>query len=107
MMVHLYTDANGLSHFKDLAIAPQSTPQKAHEVTFTRVPGGTDRGTVIPPNRHYVFFMAGQTEIGVGDGVKKVFGPGDVLLIDDVGGKGHTTRVLPGAERRSMHVAIG
>ena len=107
MMVHLYADANGISHFRDLEITPQMPPQKATNVTFSRFPAGTDRGMIVPPNRHYVFFMAGQTEIGAGDGVKKVFHPGDILLIDDVGGKGHTSRVLPGAERMTMHVAMG
>ena len=105
MMAHIYADASGTSHFKDLEVAPQA-PQKAADVTFARVPGGTDRGMITPPNRHYVFFMAGLTEIGAGDGVKKVFAAGDLLLIDDVGGKGHTSRVLPGAERLSMHVAL-
>jgi len=33
-------------------------------------------------------------EIGLGDGSKHVFGPGDARLVEDTTGKGHTTRVL-------------
>ena len=106
MLVHLYAGPDGVSHFKDLApAAGAAAAQAAKDVTFTKVPAGTDRGWITPGYRHYVFFMAGPTEIGCGDGVKKVFNPGDVLLIDDLTGK-HTSRVLPGTDRMSMHVQM-
>ena len=33
----------------------------------------------------------GQLEIGLGDGSKHVFGPGDARLVEDTTGQGHTT----------------
>jgi hypothetical protein len=30
-------------------------------------------------------------EIGLGDGSKQVFGPGDARLVEDISGQGHTT----------------
>ena len=44
-------------------------------------------------------------EIGIGDGTTRRFGPGDVVLADDMTGKGHTTRSL-GAPRVSATVAV-
>jgi len=38
--------------------------------------------------------LSGQLEIGLGDGGKHVFGPGDARLVEDTTGRGHTTRVL-------------
>jgi hypothetical protein len=32
-------------------------------------------------------------EIGLGDGSKHVFGPGDARLVEDTTGQGHTTAV--------------
>src|ERR1700752_4486703 len=44
------------------------------------------------PRRQYIFVLAGQMEIGIGDGTTRRFGPGDVVLADDLTGQGHTTR---------------
>jgi hypothetical protein len=104
MFQHLYTGPDGVSKFREMEGKPYERPAKT--VSLVRVPAGTDRGSIIPGYSHYVFFMAGQTEIGAGDGTKHVFKAGDVLWIDDVGGKGHTSRVLPGSERVSMHVTL-
>ena len=48
----------------------------------------------------------GQMEIGIGDGTTRRFGPGDVVLADDLTGRGHTTRSL-GVPRISATVAVG
>jgi hypothetical protein len=41
-----------------------------------------------------VIILSGQLEIGLGDGSKQVFGPGDARLVEDTTGRGHTTRVV-------------
>lgn len=46
------------------------------------------------PQRQFVIILSGQLEIGFEDGSKKVFGPGDARLVEDVTGKGHTTVAL-------------
>ena len=40
-----------------------------------------------------MIILSGQLEIGLGDGSKHLFGPGDARLVEDTTGKGHTTRV--------------
>jgi uncharacterized cupin superfamily protein len=57
------------------------------------------------PRRQYIFILAGQMEIGIGDGTTRRFGPGDVVLADDRTGQGHTTRSL-GVPRVSATVAV-
>ena len=36
--------------------------------------------------------LSGQMEIGIGDGSKRMFNPGDILQVEDLTGQGHTTR---------------
>ena len=38
-----------------------------------------------------MIILSGQLEIGLGDGSKHVFGPGDARLVEDTSGQGHTT----------------
>jgi len=45
-------------------------------------------------------------EIGIGDGTTRRFGPGDVVLADDLTGRGHTTRSV-GGPRISATVPVG
>jgi uncharacterized cupin superfamily protein len=37
--------------------------------------------------------LKGHLEVTASDGEKRTFGPGDSLLMEDVAGKGHSTRV--------------
>ena len=46
------------------------------------------------PRRQYTITLSGAAEIEVGDGTKQQVGPGDVLLAEDLTGKGHITRVV-------------
>ena len=38
--------------------------------------------------------LEGRSEIEVGDGTKRIFGPGDVHILDDLTGEGHRGRLL-------------
>ena len=46
------------------------------------------------PERRLIVHLGGEVEIGMSDGTKQVFRPGDVRLMEDVTGKGHTHRDL-------------
>ena len=50
--------------------------------------------------------LEGQVEVGLGDGTKRVFGAGDVLLADDLTGRGHTTAVYGGKVRVSVAIPL-
>ena len=42
------------------------------------------------PQRRLIFHLVGEVEIGVSDGGKQKFGPGDARLMEDTSGRGHT-----------------
>ena len=60
----------------------------------------------VPSGRQYVITLSGQGEIEVGDGSKKLFEPGDVLLAEDTTGQGHVTRVVGDQPRTMMWVPL-
>ena len=51
------------------------------------------------PRRQYSLSLSGTAEIEVGDGTVVRLHPGDVVLAEDLTGRGHITRVV-GAEPR-------
>lgn len=46
------------------------------------------------PERRLIIHLVGEVEIGVSDGGKQVFGPGDARLMEDTSGRGHTHQDL-------------
>jgi hypothetical protein len=97
----LYTGPDGQSHIEpiDLAKAKEWTSGLATtKISFSEWPVGRDLDWHPAPRRQFVIILSGQLEIGLGDGTKQVFGPGDARLVEDTTGKGHTTRVV-GNER--------
>ena len=98
--VRMYPTPDGLSHFEelDLPFEPADLTEKGSfspkitGVTFSRQPVGYSRRDWHTGNvRHYVVFLTGTLEIEVGAGEERLrrFGPGDVLLSEDLTGKGH------------------
>ena len=99
MIVRIYTGEDGQTHFED-----QPLPEASHNIAlqaganlaFRRFPADYFSDWHTAPRRQYIFILAGQMEIGIGDGTTRRFGPGDVVLADDLTGQGHTTRSVGG-----------
>lgn len=104
--VHLYTGDDGRSHFADLDIpmsaansGAQSSLVPTEGVVFRETPKGSEQSFHPAPRRQFVVTLSGQAEIECGDGSKRRFGAGDIMLADDTTGQGHITRVLEGPRR--------
>ncbi len=96
----LYTGNDGQSHIEpiDLERTPSWTKGLATtQIAFRESPAGNFIDWHPAPRRQFVIILSGQLEIGLGDGSKHLFGPGDARLVEDTTGKGHTTRVHGGA----------
>ena len=92
----LYTGDDGQSHIEaiDLAKTPEWTATQATTgIIFRESPVGNFQDWHPAPRRQYVILLSGQLEIGLGDGSKHVFNPGDARLVEDTTGQGHTTAV--------------
>ncbi len=93
----LYTGNDGQSHIEEQTFSAHpalTTPQAAAHIVFGQMPVGTFIDWHPAPRRQYVIILAGQLEIGLGDGALRRFGPGDARLVEDTTGRGHTTRVV-------------
>jgi quercetin dioxygenase-like cupin family protein len=78
----------------------EGTPMEAATgITIRRNPPGYFLDWHNAPRRQYTITIAGEVEIGTSDGSVRRFGPGSVLLAEDLTGQGHTTRVV-GTEAR-------
>jgi len=109
--IRIYADPAGESHFKDVEVefqetefAPPAMPLNvssfslATECGFITAPPGWYGDWHPTPQRQFLFYLAGQAEVGVSDGEVRTFGPGDILLVEDTTGKGHVSRVVGSAE---------
>ena len=104
--VRLKADKAGVSHFDqatlDLNEADYRPPApllfvshsyQADGLQFIRLPSGWTGDSIHPPKAQFLICMKGHLEVTAGDGNKRTFGPGDSILMEDVSGKGHCTRV--------------
>ena len=93
----VYTGADGQSHLEELRLSAEDVHQIPTEpgenLVFRR---RTMPGWHNPPRRQFVITLLGQVEIGFGDGTTKLLGPGDISLMEDHTGRGHTTTVVDG-----------
>jgi hypothetical protein len=97
----LYTGDDQQSHLEELKLpfapgqfAEQTPLQPTTGVIFTRVASRPTINWHNAPRRQYVVTLGGAVEIGLGDGTVQRFGPGEVVLAEDLTGKGHTTRAV-------------
>lgn len=78
--------------------------QPATVVAFREAQTG-EYGFHKPERRQLVVCLSGKLEVECGDGTKRIFGPGDVMLADDATGEGHRSRDIEGP-RRSLWIGI-
>jgi len=93
----MYTGPDGKSHLEEQTLADHpalAKPQTSKFIVFAQQPGGTFLDWHPAPRRQYVIVIAGELEIGLGDGTVRRFGPGDARLVEDTTGQGHTTRYV-------------
>jgi len=110
MFYRLYTGEDGQSRLEELDLErgpiAWAEMQKASGVAFRKQGVGYFSDWHCAPRRQYVITLAGGVEIRTGDGTVKRFGPGDVMLADDLTGQGHTTCVISHEQRVSVVIPL-
>jgi hypothetical protein len=105
--LRIFADEEGCSHFETKTIeletkdyappAPSlntSILKSADNSVFLELPIGW-HGTWHPtPVRQWLILMTGVCEFEAGDGERLTRKAGDVVMLDDLNGKGHQTKVL-------------
>ncbi len=105
-VTEIYADADGETHIRKLTVdmhlrdfAPPATPMgvSTEEAMttglFLEAPPGWDKSFHPTPRRQYAVLLSGRATITVTDGAVLTADPGAVILLNDVGCKGHLTQV--------------
>ena len=109
--VRLKADSAGESHIEQVTLdlneadyrppAPMlfvSHSYRADGLQFIRLPSGWAGESIHPPKAQFLICLKGHLEVTASDGDKRTFGPGDSILMEDISGKGHRTRVKGAGE---------
>jgi quercetin dioxygenase-like cupin family protein len=116
--VKVTDDGNGGSRFEDAEVVQaetlytENTPPvlvssaiPATGLAFVTLPPDVrETGWHPPPHRQFVVILDGEFELETADGDRRRFRPGEVLLVEDLQGRGHVTRAL--TDRPASFVAI-
>jgi quercetin dioxygenase-like cupin family protein len=105
----LYTGSDGQTHVESMTL--ESHPelaalQNAVGIVFRSAAPGTFSDWHTGPRRQFVITLSGEVEIGLGDGSLHRFGAGHVSLVEDLTGKGHTTRVVGDVPRVTATIPL-
>lgn len=105
----LKTDADGESYFDEAPLgldlvdfappAPallMSQPMEAKRAIVLVLPDGWFGDLHPAPSRQVIVLIKGKLEVGASNGDVRQFGPGDMVLVEDTTGKGHSTRSIEG-----------
>jgi hypothetical protein len=115
MRIHnLYVDEHGESHFRDVEVqwveernsSKLSARLPANGIIFRETAGDYDLDWHPAPRRQYIINLDGGVRITASDGESRVIGAGEVLLVEDVTGKGHLSKSVGGQMRHSIFVPV-
>jgi hypothetical protein len=115
MRIHnLYVDDKGQSHFRDIEVewseegrgGKMSKRLPATGIIFRETAGEYDLDWHPAPRRQYIINLDAGVQITASDGESRVIGAGEVILVEDVTGKGHLSKAVGGKLRHSIFVPI-
>ena len=96
----LDTGADGVTRFSDEEIpwsgraGTRTELFPAEQIGFLRLLAGSRTDWHPAPRKQYVMVLEGTMEVEAGDGERRTFEAGSVLLVTDIEGRGHRTNVL-------------
>lgn len=107
MFLRVYTGSDGKSHVEEISL--ESHPQlkdiqQVETIAFRKMDAGNQMDFHNAPRRQFVITLAGEMEIGLEDDSWHRLGAGDVLLAEDLTGKGHKLRVTSSGPRISAAI---
>jgi hypothetical protein len=110
----IYSDASGDTHFDDVTIPLKdmgivgslSDGIAVKSILFREVEPSYDWDFHPAPQRQYIVLLDGEIEIETSLHEKRIFKGGDILLVEDISGKGHKTKNLKATKRKSIFITL-
>ena len=97
----IYTGTDGLSHVEDIPLTMNTVLEKIASVEVRVGTPGRFSDWHVGPQRQYIINLSGSGQLEVAEG-KVDLPPGSMEFIDDLTGKGHTTRITSSENRVSI-----
>lgn len=113
-ITRLYTGTDNESHFEELEIELTSAGEigelsekvNATGIIFRKTSPDYDYDWHNAPQRQYIIMLDGAVDVQVGDGSERHFSTGDILLAEDVTGRGHKSKAVNNEVRTSVFVTL-
>ena len=113
-ITRLYTGSDQESHFEDIEIELKdagdigelSKKEDATGIIFRRTGPDYDYDWHNAPRRQYILMLDGAVDVEVGDGTVRRFSSGDILLVEDLTGRGHKSKAVNNQSRTSVFVTL-
>lgn len=89
----VFSDSDGESHIEDIELADHpelGSLLNISEVKVQEFDGSRNMDFHPLSERRLIVHLSGEVEIGASDGAKRVLRAGDIRLMEDTSGKGHT-----------------
>ena len=115
----LFADENGDSHFEEceselalIDFAPPASPLgvsesfPASEAAFLAGPSGWIGDWHVSSSRNLFVVISGKWQVEASDGTTRLFSPNSLLLVEDISGKGHRSRVVSQEDSYALLVRL-
>jgi quercetin dioxygenase-like cupin family protein len=115
MRIHnLYEDESGESHWRDIEVEWVETTRSgklsarlpATGIIFRETQPDYDLDWHPAPRRQYIINLVGGVRLTASDGEAREIGAGEVILVEDISGKGHLSQNVKQELRYSIFVPI-
>ena len=96
-MYRIFAGPDGESHIEELDAERRdqmNSIRNVSEVKIQNFPELRNMDFHPLPERRLIIHLSGEVEIGLSDGAKHIFRTGDIRLMEDLTGRGHTHRDL-------------
>jgi hypothetical protein len=113
-ITRIFNDAAGDSQFEEIQvpltekgdIGSLSDAYPVEHLAFRTTDGSYDYDFHVAPARQFIVLLDGKIEIVTSTGEKRTFQGGDIVLAEDITGKGHKTRQLNPGIRKSIFITL-
>ncbi len=113
-ITRIFADTKGESHFEEMEVMLEeggplgrmSSPLPVTSMILRENEAGYDFPWHVAPRKQYIVMLEGLVEITVSDGESRTFAPGEIVLVEDIYGKGHKSRSVDGKPRKSIFLSI-
>lgn len=113
-ITRIYTGTDNESHFEEIEIELESAGDigklsekvNATGIIFRRTEPDYDYDWHNAPERQYIIMLDGAVDVELGDGTVRRFSTGDIVLVEDVTGRGHKSSAVNNEPRTSVFVTL-